>query len=169
MGTGPPRGPTDRIAQRGFRRPDQRLEAPVGFDWSLEQEPYPWARVLGSSFLGNAVSVGLGYLMINRCMHIERTEFALSFKANCGRLYVLGTGLLSVGLPAVLLLRAETQENRASEIAGGDLVHRNAADDDVVRPPLSVPALTRNAEGPHVAKPRPAARDAHLRSRVDSP
>ena len=56
--------------------------------------------------------------MINRCMHIERTEFALSFKANCGRLYVLGTGLLSVGLPAVLLLRAETQENRASEIAG---------------------------------------------------
>ena len=136
-----------------FGDPTRASRLPVGFDWSLEQEPYPWARVLGSSCLGNAVGVGLGYLMINRCMHVERTEFALSFKANCGRLYVLGTGLLSVGLPAVgggtaagwagstnisrgrflpsafvgvvsstagylLLLRAETQDNRTSEIAG---------------------------------------------------
>jgi hypothetical protein len=85
-GTGPARTDLDR-----FLSP---------FDWAGEERAYPWVQVFGSAFLANALGVGVGLLLAERCFSTpeEATYFAL--RTRCDGVATLGTSLISVGLPA---------------------------------------------------------------------
>ena len=72
----------------------------TGFDWSGEEEPYPWIRVYGSSFIANAVGVGVGMLVANRCLWSPDNP-SPGLRTRCGGLATVGSGLLSLGLPAI--------------------------------------------------------------------
>jgi len=78
-------------------RPARQLIS--GFDWSGEIRPYPWARVLGSSFLGNAVGVGAGLLVASRCFTVSETGSPL--RSRCDPLSTIGSTFVVVALPAV--------------------------------------------------------------------
>lgn len=78
-------------------RPARQLIS--GFDWSGEIRPYPWARVLGSSFLGNAVGVGAGLLVASRCFTVSETGSPL--RSRCDPLSTVGSTFVVVALPAV--------------------------------------------------------------------
>lgn len=70
-----------------------------GFDWTDETRPYPWGRVLGSSFLGNAVGVGAGLLLASRCFTVS--ERSSQLRSSCHPLSTIGSTFLVVGLPTV--------------------------------------------------------------------
>ena len=101
-GTGVGRGVLLIETSQGTRpdRPDDLNRYVTGFDWSGEEEPYPWLRVYGSSFIANAVGVGVGMLVADRCLWTPDNA-SLSLSARCGGLATVGAGLLSLGLPAM--------------------------------------------------------------------
>lgn len=70
-----------------------------GFDWTAETSPYPWARVLGSSFLGNAVGVGAGLLVARRCFSVSETSSLV--RSHCHPLTTIGSTFVMVALPTV--------------------------------------------------------------------
>ena len=86
------RGPAPRARARSRRV--------SGFDWSAETEPYRWTRVLGSSFLGNALGLGVALTMANRCFSVEDTGI-LGLRTHCNGATTLGIGFLSLGLPGL--------------------------------------------------------------------
>ena len=65
-----------------------------GLDWSAESVPYPMARVFGSSFLGNAVGLGLGVLLVERCLTISQTKFS-GLRTKCGAAMSVGSRFLT--------------------------------------------------------------------------
>ena len=67
-------------------------------DWSLETKPYPWAKVLGSTFLANAAGFGIGQLLTDRCFG-DDTGYGNSYR--CGAPASLGTRVAGVMLPIV--------------------------------------------------------------------
>jgi len=86
----------------GVRRaqPREVERLPVGFDAALEQRPYPWARVLGSSILANAIGVGLGLVLADQCLRISDTGFeGLRIRCPAGTAVAAGFGSLAV--PAI--------------------------------------------------------------------
>lgn len=78
--------------------PDDELV--TGFDWSEESEPYPWLRVFGSSFVGNALGLGLGMALAERCLRVTDVG-SLGLRTRCGGLSTVSVGFLSLGLPAL--------------------------------------------------------------------
>ncbi len=61
--------------RRGPQRPDELGRRASLFDWSMEQESYPWPRVLGMSLLGNALGAGVGMLLVNHCLTVDQGGF----------------------------------------------------------------------------------------------
>lgn len=71
-----------------------------GFDWSGETGGYPWARVLGSSFVGNALGVGIGLLAANQCLHVDDNGL-LGVRSRCNAVTTMAAGFVTLGLPSV--------------------------------------------------------------------
>ncbi len=83
-----------RVARAGTR---ERLVP--GFDWSLEQQPYRWTRVLGASLVGSAVGLGVGLLVADQCLRVSAGTAML--RSRCGPLATMGSGFITVALPGV--------------------------------------------------------------------
>ena len=68
------------------------------FDWSLEAQPHPWAKVYGAAFLGNAVGLAAAGALLSRCMDLETRTF---FRGEdyCGAAPLLATSVLAAILP----------------------------------------------------------------------
>jgi hypothetical protein len=87
-----------RTGPRPTRRTDtDRLIS--GFDWSGEQQPYPWFRVAGSSFIGNALGLGVGMLLANQCLDTTRNGLP-GLRTTCGPIPTTVTGVAGLALPA---------------------------------------------------------------------
>jgi len=89
------------------RRPPQRRagtdladNAVSGFDWTGESRPYAWKRVFATSFVANAIGVGLSLALADQCLW--RTEAgSLGLRTRCGGAATTGIGFLSLTLPSV--------------------------------------------------------------------
>ena len=68
------------------------------FDWSLEAQPHPWAKVYGAAFLGNAVGLVAAGALLSQCMDLE-TRTVLRGEDYCGAAPLLGTSVLAAILP----------------------------------------------------------------------
>jgi hypothetical protein len=76
----------------------QNVERALDFDWSLEANPYPWMRVLGTTVLGNAVGVGLGMLLAGQCLQVDAGFNGL--RASCVAPLTVVTTFGSLVLPS---------------------------------------------------------------------
>ena len=72
------------------------------YDWSLEEESHPWAKVFASSILANAAGVGLGYLALKQCVTSEPTTHGRRFTSRCGDLGTISTGVFALSLPGAI-------------------------------------------------------------------
>jgi hypothetical protein len=90
----------DRARTSEARPARQRI---TGFDWTGEIRPYPWARVLGGSFVGHALGVGAGLLLASRCLTVNetRTEIDPVLKSRCHPVAAVGSTFVVVALPAL--------------------------------------------------------------------
>ncbi len=70
----------------------------TGFDWSLEEEPYGWERVLLSSLAGNAVGLAVGLGLANQCLEIDVVLGGL--RPRCAGPLATGAGILALALPS---------------------------------------------------------------------
>lgn len=73
-----------------------------GYDWSLEEESHPSAKVFGNTILANALGVGLGYLALRQCVGTVSTEHGRRFDTQCGALTTMGTGVFALSLPGAV-------------------------------------------------------------------
>ena len=73
-----------------------------GWDWSLEEEPHPSAKVFGNTILANALGVGLGYLALRQCVGTVATDQGTRFDTQCGALTTMGTGVFALSLPGAV-------------------------------------------------------------------
>jgi hypothetical protein len=87
-----------RTGPRPVRRVAETRIIP-GFDWSGETQPYRWLRVAGSSFVGNAVGLGLGMLLANQCLETSGSG-PPGLKTTCGPIPTTITGVAGLALPA---------------------------------------------------------------------
>jgi hypothetical protein len=69
-----------------------------GFDWSLEAQTYRWPRVLGASFVGNTVGVGLSMLLYDQCLYMSGGDAAL-LRSKCDAFSTVGVSFLTLTLP----------------------------------------------------------------------
>ena len=69
-------------------------------DWSVESDPYPWARVYTSAFLGNAVGLAAGAAVLSNCMDLGTLRFYRG-EDYCGAPALLASGLAMTLLPAL--------------------------------------------------------------------
>ena len=71
------------------------------YDWGLESESYPWARVFAASFVGNAVGLAAGALIGQGCFQFEEglanSHFFL--ESSCSRPATMGSAVALFGLP----------------------------------------------------------------------
>lgn len=91
------------------RRPPQRRQSAdsteegtldAGFDWTEETRPYAWKRVFATSFVANAVGVGLSLALADQCLW--RTDAgSLGLRTRCGGVATTGISVLSLALPAL--------------------------------------------------------------------
>jgi hypothetical protein len=91
------------IETRTGPRPERRVADVrhlTGFDWSDETRPYRWGRVAGSSFLGNAVGLGVGMFLANQCLETSRRGTP-GLRPRCGAVSTTFTGVVGLALPAV--------------------------------------------------------------------
>ncbi len=72
----------------------------VRFDWSQENEPYPWARVYASAFIGNAVGLAAGMALLSHCMDLDDRRIYRG-EDHCGMAPLLSTGVAVALLPAI--------------------------------------------------------------------
>ena len=72
------------------------------YDWSLEEESHPWAKVLGSSILASTAGVGLGYLVLKQCVTSESTTYGRRYTSRCGDLGTISTGVAALSLPGAI-------------------------------------------------------------------
>jgi len=86
--------------RRGIRpqRPQQAEALSAGLDWSLEEKPYPWAKVVGSAMIGNALGLGLSLGAADQCFRV-RTRGILGVRERCNALTTMLSGFLTLGLP----------------------------------------------------------------------
>lgn len=78
------------------RRPLERAY----LDWSVEAEPYPWARVYSAAFLGNAAGLLAGSTVLSQCMDLGTQRFYRGDEY-CGAGLLLASGLAMATLPAL--------------------------------------------------------------------
>src|SRR5690606_12005976 len=79
-------------------QPRDVRESLVGFQWEGEPRPYAWPRVIGGTFLANAVGVGLGLLVARQCLGLTDNGL-LGVQDNCGGIAAFAAGAAAVGLP----------------------------------------------------------------------
>jgi len=89
----------------------------LGFDWTPEAHPYPWKKVFATSFLTNAIAVGLSLVLADQCMDVPEQE-TVGFRATCNGVATTGVVALSMGLPAfgtslVARRSGETERSRS--------------------------------------------------------
>jgi hypothetical protein len=68
-----------------------------GFDWSGEQQAYRWTRVAFSSILANALGVGLGMLVADPCLNINRDGPPI--RISCNPAIAVGASMVTLALP----------------------------------------------------------------------
>jgi hypothetical protein len=81
------------------RRPERKGAPMAGLDWSLETQPYRWAKVAGSSIVGSAVGLGLAMLVADQCLRIEPGTHPL--RSKCDAFSTVASGFIVIGLPSV--------------------------------------------------------------------
>jgi hypothetical protein len=69
-------------------------------DWSFERQPYPWVRVYSGAFVGNAVGLAAGSVVMSRCMDLGTRRFYRGGDA-CGAGLLLASGVVMAVLPAL--------------------------------------------------------------------
>ncbi|MFW6200096.1 MAG: hypothetical protein ACOC8K_05950, partial [Gemmatimonadota bacterium] len=91
-----PASPTRPLIPLVERSPRESLLV----DWSVEPDPYPWARVYSSAFLGNAVGLAAGGAVLSNCMDLGTLRF---YRGDdyCGAPALLASGLALTLLPAL--------------------------------------------------------------------
>jgi hypothetical protein len=70
------------------------------FDWSLEEHAYRKTRAFGSSFVGNALGVGIGLALSSQCFKVTNSG-SLGLRTECNGVATMGVAFLALGLPAV--------------------------------------------------------------------
>lgn len=114
------------------------------YDWSLETEPYPWARNLGTAVATNAAGLLTGYALSRSCLSYETlslhfTEARCGFAANTSaRLAIYAAPQIGVGYV--------TGRVGTTELSRGSM-WRNAAAGAIVAAPGIVLALTDEGDG----------------------
>jgi hypothetical protein len=72
-----------------------------GFDWSLEAQSYRWPRVLGASFVGNSVGLGLSALLVDQCLYMSGGDARL-LRSRCDAIGTVGVSFLALVLPSAV-------------------------------------------------------------------
>jgi hypothetical protein len=91
------------IETRSGPRPDRARpngELLPGFDWSRESQPYPLAKVIASTFAGNALGLGIGLLAARNCVAVG--DGFVQLEDGCGGLKAVGGGAMALMLPSLL-------------------------------------------------------------------
>ncbi|MDE0257717.1 MAG: TonB-dependent receptor plug domain-containing protein [Gammaproteobacteria bacterium] len=91
-----------RVPSLPERQNPFRTSPTRGWDWSLEEEPHPSAKVFGNTILANALGVGLGYLALRQCVGTVATDQGTRFDTQCGALTTMGTGVFALSLPGAV-------------------------------------------------------------------
>ena len=99
--------------QNPFRNSSRR-----GYDWSLEEESHPSAKVFGSTVLANALGVGLGYLALKQCVGTITTDHGRHFDTQCGALTTMSTGVFALSLPGAVGSMAATRSGSTRRSRG---------------------------------------------------
>ena len=99
--------------QNPFRTSSRR-----GYDWSLEEESHPSAKVFGNTILANALGVGLGYLTLRQCVGTVTTDHGPRFDTQCGALTTMGTGVFALSLPGAVGSMAATRSGSTRRSRG---------------------------------------------------
>ena len=114
------------------------------YDWSLEPEPYPWARNLGTAVAANAMGLLAGYALSRPCLSYETLSLHVTapqcgFAANTGsRLAIYAAPQIGVGYL--------TGRVGATDLSRGSM-WRNATAGIIVAVPGIVLALTGEDDG----------------------
>lgn len=68
--------------------------------WSVEPDPYPWARVYTAAFAGNAMGLLAGSAVLSQCMDLGTQRF---YRGDdyCGAGLLLASGVAMAALPAL--------------------------------------------------------------------
>lgn len=107
-----------RVPSLPERQNPFRASARRGYDWSLEEESHPWAKVLGNTVLANALGVGLGYLVLKQCVGTVATDQGTRFDTQCGALTTMGTGVFALSLPGAAGSMAATRSGSTRRSRG---------------------------------------------------
>lgn len=99
--------------QNPFRTSSRR-----GYDWSLEEESHPSAKVFGNTMLANALGVGLGYLTLRQCVGTIATDHGQRFDTRCGALTTMATGVFALSLPGAVGSMAATRSGSTRRSRG---------------------------------------------------
>ena len=91
-----------RVPSLPERQNPFRTSPTRGWDWSLEEESHPSAKVFGNTILANALGVGLGYLALRQCVGTVATDQGTRFDTQCGALTTMGTGVFALSLPGAV-------------------------------------------------------------------
>ena len=114
------------------------------YDWSLEPEPYPWARNLGTAAAANAVGLLAGYALSRSCLSYE--TLSLHFTgAQCGFAGNTGARLAVYAAPQIGVGYL-TARVGATDLSRGSM-WRNAAAGAILAAPGIVLALTGGDDG----------------------
>ena len=90
----------------------------TGLGWEDEAEPYPWLGVYGHAFLANAIGVGIGLALADRCFHTPERSSAFALRTRCGGAETTGASLASVVLPATIGALAARRGGRTERSQG---------------------------------------------------
>ena len=98
------------------------------FDWSsFEPDPYPWGRVLATTFVSNLLVAGLTYLPLAWCTEVWDGSLK---QRRCSAAGALGSGVAAMGVPGaaagLVARRAGTTERSRGSLASttlGTLFH----------------------------------------------
>lgn len=87
-----------RTGQRAQRADASKFV--TGLEWVDEGQTYPWWRVLGSTFLVNAVTVGASLALADECLYSPDVG-SLGLRTRCNGFNTASVGILSVAVPAM--------------------------------------------------------------------
>ena len=107
-----------RLARLPERQNPFRSSSRRGYDWSLEEESHPSAKVFGSTVLANALGVGLGYLTLKQCVGMASSEHGTQFDTQCGALTTMATGVFALSLPGAAGSLAATRSGSTQRSRG---------------------------------------------------
>ena len=127
--------------------PDRPRAGPTAtrvYDWSLEPEPYPWARNLGTAVAANAVGLLAGYALSRPCLSYETLSLHVT-AAQCGLAANTGSRLAIYAAPQIGVGYL-TGRVGATDLSRGSM-WRNATAGIIVAVPGIVLALTGDDDG----------------------